>query len=237
MFCNRSMFETLEGRRFLSVTASALSGLLKKGTVSAYETTSSGKVSGSIKKTVVGAATVHGVSTIRVDTRQVIGTAVIVDSQYVGLNPASGLLLYQTVNDTTLAGFETRTTDTFTPTQTVFPKTLAAGKTYTFKWTDLAVSDVTPSSAHSMSTSAVTRTVKLTSAKLSKVKVPVGTFNCYIIQTVTTLKTGGATSKTTQTQYIAPNVGVVKTTQTQTSAGSPARTSTTQLTKFVKGKG
>ncbi len=226
--------QPLEPRRHLSVGAVSLAGSLKPGAVFVYQTTTNAHVLTTATQTVIGPATLAGHPATRVDSRQSIGGATIIDSQYLLLDPAKGLLLDQLVENQSLGAYQTITTDTFSPMQTLFPKSLTPGKTYTFKWTDTAATDIPLIHSHSQSVTTVARSIKLLTAKPAKLKVPAGTFSCYRIQLTTRSKTGNASSITTKTQYIAPNIGLIKSTDSTTSPNTPTRTSTTLLKKYIK---
>lgn len=209
----------------LSVTAATLAASLTKGTSWTYKVTS-GKTVSSVVNTVIGPAKVGSVNCTEIDSKVKTSSTSTTTQSYFNLTSNNGLRIYKIVGKTTASGFTTTITDTPNPYDLVYPATLVAGKVYTAKWSDVSVTSlgILGSTKQTLS---LTYTVKLVSDKLTKVTVPAGTFSCYQIQTTTKTTVNGKTTSSSQTNYIAPNVGEVKTV-----AGS----TTNVLTKYVKGK-
>jgi hypothetical protein len=128
------------------------------------------------------------------------------------------------VTQTTASTFSNKQVQQPSPYNVDFPKTMTAGKNYSFKWTSKIT---TTGTVNSVLTDSIAYTVKLLSDKTTKVKVPAGTFDCYTLQSTTKTTENGQTVTTSTTQYIAANVGVVK---------LVSGALTQLLSKFVKGK-
>lgn len=220
-----AFIEALEDRRFLSVTAATLASALLKGTTWTYKVTT-GKTSTTLTSKVVGPAKVGKITCTEIDATVKTSTSTNTTQSFVHLDSKTGLITYKISAKTVTSAFSTTIVDTPSPYFTTYPATLVAGKAYTFKWTDSAATSigVLGTTKQTLST---TFTVKLVSEKLTKVTVPAGTFSCYQIQTTNKTTVNGKTTTTTATNYIAPNVGEVK---------SVSGSTTNVLTKYVKGK-
>jgi hypothetical protein len=219
--------EALEDRRHLSVTATSIAGPLSKGTAWTYKVTSAGTTSNVTNK-VIGTTKVGKISTVEVDNTSSAAGSTTVTKDYVHLDTKTGLVSYKVSAKTTASTVFARTAiHVPSPYNTVYPAKMVAKTKYSFKWTDQLTTTTSLSSTPVIATATVNYTVKLSSDKTTKVTVPAGTFSCYTI--TTTLKTteNGQTTTVTATEYVAANVGVVK----SVSGGS-----TSVLTKFVKGK-
>jgi hypothetical protein len=227
MWPNPFLLEPLESRQLMSVTASALTGPLTKGTTWTYQVTSNGATT-NVNNKVIGAAKVGKISTIEVDNTSSAAGSTTVSKDYVHLDTKTGLVSYK-VNAKTSTGsaFASTVIHVPSPYNTVYPATMVAKTKYTFSWTDQMTTTTSVSPTPIVATAKVSYSVKLSSDKTTKVAVPAGTFNCYTI--TTTLKTtqAGQTTTVTSTEYVAASVGVVKTV---------SGNSTTLLKKFVKGK-
>jgi hypothetical protein len=232
MSCNSSpvspvsfSLEHLEDRRLLSVTAAVLTGPLVKGTAWTYKSTS-GSTSVTVTNTVVGTAKVGKVSTWEIDNNIKSAGTNTTAQTFVHLDNRTGLVSYKSATKTTGTGFSSTSVRLPSPYNTTFPATLVAKKTYSFTWTDKVTTTATYVGT-TTETDTLTYTVRLASDSLTKVKVPAGTFNCYTIQTTLKTTVNGKATTVSSTEYVAANVGVVK---------SVSGNSSAVLTKFVKGK-
>jgi hypothetical protein len=220
-----AFIEPLEDRRLFTVSAATLVGPLSKGTTWTYKVTAASSTYTATNK-VVGTRKIGKINCVEVDTSTGVGATITSVQSFVNLSSA-GLLVYKQIGTSSGSSFSATTTHVPSPFNTQFPPSLKAGKTYKFAWTDV-ISTVSTPGGTTARTASVSYTIKLMSDTLKKVKVPAGTFNCYSVVTKLTTVNNGVASVQNVTHYIAPNIGDVK----FVSDG----VTTTQLTKFVKGK-
>jgi hypothetical protein len=218
--------EALEERRHLSVTATSIAGPLSKGTTWTYKVTAAGTTSNVTNK-VVGTAKVGKISTVELDNTSSVAGSTTTTKDYIHLDTKTGLVTYKISAKTTGTAFASTVIHVPSPYNTIYPATMAAKTTYNFKWTDQLTTTTSLSPTPIVATATVNYSVKLSSDKTTKVTVPAGTFSCYTISTTLKTTQNGQTTTVTSTQYVAANIGVVK----SVSGGS-----TSVLTKFVKGK-
>ena len=198
--------EALEERRLLSVTAAQLAASLLKGTTWTYKSTT-GSTSVTTTTKVIGAAKVGKINCTEVDATVKTSTGTTTTKSYFNLNSKLGLLLYKISASSTNSGFSTTIVDTPNPYNVVYPVSLTAGKTYSYKWSDVSTTSLTGIPGSTKQTLSVAFSAKLISDKTVKVTVPAGTFSCYQIQTTTKTTVNGKTTTATQTNYISPTVG------------------------------
>jgi hypothetical protein len=196
--------ESLENRRFFSVSDSIFAGSLATGSKADYEVFSSGKLLGNQDGQVVGPATFNGHSATRLKSTFLPKGSTI---------PTTTTNYYATLGSLGFEAFgETMTTTSYTsnlyfsPEEIEFPASVVAGKTYKSTYIDKTIQTIGGHSTTSYLT--IILEVKLVNASPTvSITVPAGTFKCYQLDQVTY---AGSPTPSTLTAYYAPNVGLVE---------------------------
>jgi hypothetical protein len=206
---SQALFESLEPRQLLSVSAKTLTGPTAKGTRATYGVYDNGTLSSSYTNTNEGIVTVGGLSDYEVDSTETSGGTVIVNKQYLHQG-SKGLLLYKTFGDEKASNSETKTTTVYSPPESIFPFSLTAKQTVTagFGFTETNVQ--TPGGT-SGATITGTFSIELASEKTSPLKVPGGKFDVYTLYSSLRSTQNGKVSKSKGTAYYSPDVGLVET--------------------------
>jgi hypothetical protein len=218
--------ELLEKRSMMSVSAATYAGPQTIGTRWDYAEVQS--------PTLIDTYAVVGITKIG----KVRATHIHITHQYLPgassdvyqiIDAKQGLLILQ---ETDLGGGAVGTV-TWSPQQIGFPALLAVGKTESGAFTRNEAE--TYNGKTTKGSTPFTYTRKLISDKTTRVTVPAGTFKCYQIQQTTYNKKvkGGYIL---DTDFVAPNVGLVREIQVEVSPGLPNYNSTRELQKFTAAK-
>ncbi len=224
---NPTFVEALEDRRLLSVTGASLLHTSAKGATWTLTTTQAGKVALTNVQKVIGKATFNHVSCTEVDGTSKTKNGTSTSKSYYGLDKAKNVVSYGNVNVSKFSIYTTTDTDYFTPAGINLPAVLVPKKIYTEHWTTNTTSVTNPGGSVSTSSQTVKYTIMLTSATLKSIKVPAGTFKCYLLTETTATTVSGQTTNSSFSFYDAPGVGIVKAT-----IGTGKTAVITQLTKF-----